>query len=58
MNCFLADGHINTCILGLRFNNYYVAEGPIKSLMSLHLSVPHFCQDDSLVYSDFSQDGK
>ena len=52
------DGHLNICILGLRFSYFYVAEGPIELLLSVHLSVQHFCQDDSLVFSDFRQDGK
>ena len=35
--------HLNISILGLRFNNFYVSEGPIKSLLSLDLSIQHFC---------------
>ena len=39
LNCFLVDGHLNICILVLWFNDLYVVGGPIKSLLSVCLSI-------------------
>ena len=59
LNSFLVDDHLNICILVLRFNDFYVAEGPIKSILSVYPSIclsihqfGIFLRNDLLVFSD------